>query len=56
MTLKILVLSFVLVVALASTGDVDWNDQENWEGICTTGTAQSPINIMPPTAKYCLAS
>lgn len=52
---KALIFSLILAVALTST-TIDWEDQANWEGDCTTGQYQSPIDIDPGISKYCMTS
>lgn len=42
---SICILLFLLPCILSFEGTVDYADQTTWEGICTSGKSQSPINI-----------
>ena len=44
-------LLLLLPCILSFEGDVDYADQTTWEGVCTIGQSQSPINI-PKKADY----
>ncbi len=39
---------FLLLLGVASA-TVDYLDQVNWSGLCTTGTQQSPRDLLNPT-------
>ncbi len=43
---KLILLPMLLVGILNSFPD--YNAQDQWGGVCTTGEAQSPINLPPP--------
>ena len=44
---KTLIVFIIMVGAVYTADDVDWTDQDNWDGDCNVGMKQSPINIEP---------
>lgn len=42
---------WTLAAASDSESQVNYNEQDQWGGVCTTGRAQSPINVPAPFSK-----